>query len=108
MDMAKAKVKAGDDGLVIEPVNALGMDLLHVTFGGVEAQFGEGDDWITLYEVHSANEGRGEVQEMLKRMMARYKGKRFGGSIALCPAMRHIYRKLEIREYTEDTKDRHA
>ena len=94
-----------DDGLSIEPVNLLGMDLLRVEYRGVVAHFGEGEDWITLYDVHSANEGRGEVQEMLKRMMERYNGKRFGGSVAVCPAMRHIYCKLEITEYTEYAED---
>ena len=90
-----------DDELSIEPVNVLGMDLLEVRYGGVIAQFGEGPDWITLYLVESQHEGRGEVQEMLKRMMVRYQHKRFGGSAALCQAMRHIYEKLGIVEHRD-------
>ena len=88
-----------DDGLIIESVNVLGMDLLRVRYRGVLAHFGEGKDWITLYDVRSANEGRGEVQEMLKQMEELYRHKRFGGTVALCPAMHHIYRKLGITEY---------
>ena len=102
-DVPHEPLREGEgDGLNVQPVNLLGMDLLEVRYKGVEAHFGEGEDWITLYLVSSANEGRGEVQEMLRQMMQRCGGKKFGGSIALCPAMRHIYQKLEIMEYAEE------
>ena len=82
---------------IIEPPT---MDeILQVIHKGVVAHFGEGDDWITLYDVKSKNENKGECQEMLILMREKYKGKKFGGTVALNPAMKHIYRKLNIEEY---------
>lgn len=83
----------------IQKIDVLGMPLLEVKHKGVVAHFGEGDDWITLYDVLSTNKGKGETQEMLKKMMMRYKHKKFGGSVALNPTMKHIYKKLKIKEY---------
>jgi hypothetical protein len=85
--------------LIERKVIALDMPLLEFQWKGVTVYVAEGDDWATIYLVQSENEGKGECQELLKLLKKRFKDKDFGGSVALNPIMRHIYRKLKIPEY---------
>ena len=80
-------------------INTLGMELLEVTYKNVVANFGYDDDWITLYSIASSNPNKGEAQELLKLVKDKYKHKAFAGTVALNPTMKHIYKKMDIKEY---------
>lgn len=71
------------------------------SLGDCEAQFGIGDDWATLYVILSQNPGHGEATRLLLKAKNHYEGqgKKVGGTIALNPAMRHIYEQLGYEEY---------
>lgn len=85
----------------IEKVNVMGMELERWLHDGSFIDVVEGDDWATIYMAESKLEGKGNMQKILLEAKKYYedKGKKFGGSIALNPAMRHIYKKLGIKEY---------
>ena len=82
-------------------VVSLGMELEEWTLNGCIAQFGVGDDWATLYIAMSENPGRGDATQLLLEAKEHYEaqGKKVGGSVAINPAMRHIYEKLGYEEY---------
>lgn len=84
-----------------EIVDAMGMPLEQWTNESCVATFGVGDDWATLYEIHSSEEGKGHATVLLTEAKKYYEaqGKRFGGSVALNERMRNIYRRLGIKEY---------
>ena len=65
------------------------------------AHFGVGDNWATLYDIISGNQGKGEATRLLQKAKKYYKdlGKTVGGTIALNPKMKHIYNKLGYLEY---------
>lgn len=63
------------------------------------AHFGVGDDWATVYYIHSTERGKGHATELLTAAKEYYKGKRVGGTVALNPAMKHLYKKLGYEEY---------
>jgi hypothetical protein len=79
------------------------MDLEEWRHESCVARFGVGDDWATLYEIRSRNEGKGHATALLTDAKRHYEaaGKSFGGSVALNPRMRAIYQRLGIREYTD-------
>ena len=87
-----------------ELVNILGMELEQWTYNGVIANFGVGDDWATLYNIESQNQGKGYATELLIEAKKYYEGlgKKFGGSIALNGRMRKIYQRLGIVEYDDE------
>lgn len=76
--------------------NMMGMDLLIATYKGVRMSLGQGEDWISIYSCDSKNEGKGEVQEMIKLLKEDFPKKRLCGSVPLHPAMKHIYEKFNI------------
>lgn len=82
-------------------VNIMGMILHEWTNSGCVAHFGVGDDWVTLYDIYSANQGKGEATELLVKAKKYYEEKKlkFGGSVALNERMRNIYNRLGIKEY---------
>ena len=88
----------------LKKINVMGMDLDEWKWRSCTAQFGVGDDWATLYHIKSKEEGKGHATELLVRARVYYerKGLRFGGSVALSPAMSRIYRKLKIKEYKDE------
>lgn len=79
----------------------MGMELEQWQFASCTAKFGIGKDWATLYDIKSAEEGKGHATELLIEAKKHYesKGKIFGGSVALSASMEHIYKKLNIKEY---------
>ena len=83
--------------------NILGMELDVWRHESCYAEFGvnEPAGWATLYSIESAERNKGHAQELLKEAKQYYKGHglRFGGSVALNRTMRHIYKKLNIKEY---------
>ncbi len=78
----------------------LGMDLEIWTHESCEASFGVGPDWATLYSIESQEKNKGHAQTLLIEAMAYYEGKKIGGTMALNPIMKYIYKKLGILEYT--------
>ncbi len=89
------------NGIQVKNVNLLGMCLVRWTYEGCEANFGIGDDFATLYSIESKVKGKGYATFVLSEAKKYYedKGKSFGGTVALNDTMRHIYNKLEIKEY---------
>lgn len=81
------------------PVQVLGMELERWEHGGCKADFGVGDDWATLYHIKSQNEGKGEARAIMEAAKEHYKGKRMGGTVALHPAIKHLYQSLNYTEY---------
>lgn len=84
-----------------EIVNIMGMELEEWTNKSCIAHFGVGNDWATLYDIESKEEGKGHATELLKEAKRYYEsqGKVFGGSVALNNRMRKIYQELGIKEY---------
>lgn len=85
-----------------ETVNILGMDHEKWTHKSCVAYFLIEDDWVTLSKIDSKQEGCGHCQELLieaKKYYKKQQGKIFGGTIALSKKMKHIYQKLNIKEY---------
>lgn len=66
------------------------------------AVFGVGNDWATLYEIHSREESKGHATELLRAAKLFYErqGKRFGSTVALNDRMQSILQRLDIKEYT--------
>jgi len=93
--------------LFLRPVTVLGMELIEFRYKGVEGHIGVEDDRATIYDVESSNPGQGECQECLSLLKQHYEeeGKRFGCSVALNAAMRHILEKLGITEYSDEEDD---
>lgn len=87
----------------VKNVNLCGMDLVEWRYESCTAVFATDEDWATLYAIRSVHEGKGHATILLKCAQSYFEGigKRFGGTIASHPAMRHLYRKLGITEYTD-------
>lgn len=83
--------------------NIMGMELEEWTNNSCVAHFGIGDDWATLYDIKSKEQGKGHATELLIMAKKYYEkqGKKFGGSVALNDRMRKIYQKLKIEEYAK-------
>lgn len=81
----------------------MGMELMEWKWKSCTAIFAIGDDWATLYAIHSKIEGKGHATKLLSCVKHYYEnsGRRFGGTVAIHPAMAHIYQKLGITEYKE-------
>lgn len=81
--------------------NILWMELLEVKHKSCIAHFWVDDTekWITLYDIVSKNEWKWECQELLNEIIKDYKDYLLWWTVALNPAMKHIYKKLWIKEY---------
>jgi len=87
----------------ITKVVSLGMEIERFTYLSCQADFGVGDDWATLYHIHSQEPNKGHATTLLTEAKQYYEsqGKEFGGSTALNEPMRRLYRKLGITEFDE-------
>ncbi len=85
----------------LKKVNILGMDLMEWTYKSCIAHFAEFPSMATLYDIQSSIEGKGHATLLLKEAKSYYqsKKKKIGGTVALNPRMRSIYKKLRIKEY---------
>lgn len=85
----------------IEKVDVFGMELERWSHKSCIADFGTGDNFATLYSIHSAEEGKGHATALLTEAKKYYENKnlKFGGSVALSSRMRAIYQRLNIDEY---------
>lgn len=82
-------------------VRRLGMPLDEWQYESCVAHCATGKDWATLYDIESADEGKGHATQLLLAMKKYYerKGLRFGGSVALNERMRRLYQKRGVTEY---------
>lgn len=88
--------------IIMRKINAMGMNLDEWRGGSCIAHFGVGDDWATLYDIVSHQEGKGHATAVLLQAKAYYesKNKKVGGDIALNDRMRGIYKKVGYHEFT--------
>lgn len=84
-----------------EKVNHIGMELERWTNKSCVADIGAGEDWATIFSITSGEKGKGHGTELLLEMKKHYEaeGKKFGSSVALSGAMKHLLTKLNIEEY---------
>lgn len=84
-------------------IQSLGMELDAWLHKSCTAQVGTGDKWATIYSIESTEPGKGHGRELILAMQKYYEsqGKTFGSSIALSTSMRHLIKKLGIKEYRE-------
>jgi len=82
-------------------IQRMGMELDEWTNKSCVASVGVGEDWATIYSIDSEEQGKGHGTELLLEMKKYYEtqGKRFGSSIALSGAMKHLLIKYKIHEY---------
>jgi len=82
-------------------VRLLGMPLDEWQYESCVAHCATGKDWATLYDIESADEGKGHATQLLLAMKEYYerKGLRFSGSVALNERMRRLYQKCGVTEY---------
>lgn len=85
-------------------INILGMELDEWTHKSCVAHFGVGDDWATLCDIRSKEQGKGHATELLGKAIKYYKAlkKEVGGSVALNQRMRNIYKRLNIKEFKDE------
>ncbi len=90
--------------MTVSVITVMGMELDRWTHESCTADFGTGDDWATLYNIRSADPGKGHATELLTAAKQFYQaeGKRFGGTVALTPRMKAIYQRVGMTEYWED------
>ena len=86
-----------------QAVNILGMELDEWRYKSCSAHVATGEVWATIYDIQSTQEGRGHATKLLLVMKVYYESrdKIFGGSVALNERMAWLYKKCEIREYTQ-------
>lgn len=84
-----------------EKVNHMGMSLERWIHKSCVADIGTGEDWATIYSITSNEKSKGHGAELLLEMKRYYEaeGKKFGSSVALSGAMKHLLEKLSIEEY---------
>ena len=85
----------------MKKINFMGMELDEWKFGSCVAHFGIGNDWATLYDIQSLEEGKGYATKLLIKAKKYYEkqGKKVGGSVALNPRMKAIYQRTGYEEY---------
>jgi len=82
-------------------INVMGMTLDEWLHQSCTAHVAVGEDWATVYDIKSEQEGQGHATGLLLTMKSYYEkqGKRFGGSVALNERMARIYKKCGVKEY---------
>lgn len=79
----------------------MGMELDEWKYESCRGIFATGPVWATLYIIESGEENKGHAQVLLKNAVGYYRSKKLvvGGTVALHPAMTHLYKKYNIKEY---------
>lgn len=87
----------------IEPTRELimGMPLDKWIYESFIATVGTGENWATIYSIHSEDKNKGHASTLIIEMKRYYENKNmvFGSSVSLSPEMSHIIKKLNIPEY---------
>lgn len=91
------------NNITIKVQNILGMTLDVITYESCEATVAVGDDWATVYSIQSKEQGKGHAQTLLTDAKDYYekRNRKFGSSVTLSPAIKHIIDKLGIEEYSD-------
>ena len=86
---------------IFKVVNIPGMPLDEWQYKSYIAHCATGKDWATLYDIESAEQGKGHATKLLLEMKDYYEGKglTFGGSVALNNRMQRIYQRCGVREF---------
>lgn len=94
-------------GITVEQVEMLGVQVSQWKWQSCTMEFGVGEDWATLYSAELMEKNQGHATYLLQTAKTFYElqTKRFGGSAAIHPAMEHIYEKLNIYEYGDDSAE---
>ena len=87
----------------ITKANTMGMDVEICTFESCRATIGIGPSWATIYSMESKEPGKGHGNSLIIQMRNHYEaqGKKFGSTVALSKAMKHLLEKHNIVEYAE-------
>lgn len=85
----------------VKQTTHLGMELDEWTLKSAIAHFSVGDSLATLYDIFSGEKNNGYAQMLLREAKEYYEvqGKKVGGTAALNPTMKHIYKNLGYVEY---------
>jgi len=91
----------GKKNITHKIVTILGMRLDEWQYKSCIAHCATGKDWATLYDIESAEQGKGHATKLLLEMKDYYEGKglTFGGSVALNNRMQRIYQRCGVREF---------
>lgn len=100
-------------GVTSRLVNWAGMENLREwTLESCVAHVAEGADpdgreWATVYWIESSRPGCKHAQALLQHLKSKYAETKtqFASTIALNPAMRHILKKLSIKEHNGEESD---
>lgn len=85
----------------IKQITALGMVMDKCSYESCTAEVGVGEDFATIYYIESKDKNKGHATELINRMRIHYEtqGKEFATSVALSPQMKHLVKKLNLKEY---------
>ena len=93
--------KPSKERVTMTKTEQMGMVLDEWRHESCMAQFGTGKDWATLYSIQSREKRKGHATKLLLKAKDYYekKGKKVGGSVALNPVMKELYKKVGYIEY---------
>ena len=86
-------------------IKQMGMELDEWKIESCVAHFAIGESkngpWATLYAIISKEKNKGHATKLLADAKKYYEAqnRQVGGSVALNPIMKHIYKKLKYHEY---------
>ena len=82
-------------------VNSLGMKLDGWKYESCIANVGTGEDFATIFYIESEEKNKCHATILIKIMSKIYtdEGKSFATSIALSDPMKHLVKKLNLKEY---------
>jgi len=73
------------------------MGIKEATYKGVVASIAEGDDWVSIYSIESANKRKGEVTEFIGLLRQDYPDKELRSSVPLNEIWDYIAHKHGIK-----------
>lgn len=76
--------------------NGLRSEITEARYKGVVMKLDVFDDLVFIYGMESANEGKGECQEMISLLKEDFKGMRLGSSPPVSEASKHILDKMGV------------
>lgn len=73
-----------------------GRDIYKASHKSVTMSICVSKSWVSIWSIHSKNEGKGEANEAIIELKKRYPDKKFYASIPLHPAAEHLFKKHDI------------
>jgi hypothetical protein len=71
-------------------------EIIKAQYKGVTMELEIGDDLVFIHGMESANQGKGECQEMIGLIRKDFKGTSLHGSTPLSEAAQHIFDKMGV------------